>query len=77
MPRLKRTPIIPKPVEKYTYGRSVPNGGRQAVYNPNKNTYDREFIGKGFLISQGIGNITGVEVEYNRAFSVAFSPAFS
>lgn len=77
MPELKNTPlpIIPEP--DYTYGHAVPKGSKMATYNPKKNTYDKEFNGKGYLIAQGIGNITGTPEVYDKAFSKAFSSAFA
>jgi hypothetical protein len=77
MPHLKRTPYIKKPNPEYTLGHAVPTNSRTACYDPRTNTYTRAACGKGVLLSQGIGVITGTPQTYTRAFSVAFSDGFA
>jgi hypothetical protein len=58
---------------KPTLGLAIGRAGRQAVLGLD-GTYSKKNY-KGYLINQGIGNITGT---YDgRAFSDAFSQAFS
>jgi len=58
---------------KPTYGHAIARGGREAVLGTD-GTYSKKNY-KGYLINQGIGNITGTP--YTRAFSNGFSDAFS
>lgn len=77
MAKLKTYRDYPPEAPKYTEGLAVPRGNKMATYNPRLNTYNKEFNNKGYLIAQGIGNVTGTPEDYTRAFSKAFSSAFS
>jgi hypothetical protein len=68
---------IPGKVPRYTYGLSSPRTMTgMACLCEDELTYSRKCCKK-YLINQGIGNITGVYSPYTRAFSNAFSDAFS
>ena len=65
---------------QYSYGLAVPRNGLMACLCENGKTYSRKCC-KGYLINQGIGNITGTgireeESPWNAAFSNAFGPLF-
>jgi hypothetical protein len=67
-----------KIVMPYSYGKSVPRGGSlEACLCKNELTYSRKCC-EGYLINQGIGNITGtvVVVAVGNPWSSAFSNAF-
>ena len=62
----------------YSFGRAVPRNGLYACLCADKNTYSRKCC-KGYLINQGIGNITGTLVttignSWSSGFSSAFGP---
>jgi hypothetical protein len=64
----------------YSYGKAVPRGGSlQACLCENELTYSRKCC-KGYLINQGIGNITGyfppVVPAIGNPWSSGFSSAF-
>jgi len=64
-------------VSPYSYGKAVPRGGSlQACLCKDQLTYSRKCC-EGYLINQGIGNITGTVVtRVGRPWSSGFSDAF-
>lgn len=67
-------------VSPYSYGKAVPRGGSlEACLCKDELTYSRKCC-EGYLINQGIGNITGTVVTrvirpWSSGFSSAFGPA--
>jgi hypothetical protein len=65
-----------KLVMPYSYGKAVPRGGSlEACLCKNQLTYSRKCC-EGYLINQGIGNITGSPTYFGSPWSSAFSNAF-
>ena len=66
-----------KLIMPYSYGKAVPRGGSlEACLCKNQLTYSRKCC-EGYLINQGIGNITGYfppAGPWSSAFSSAFGP---
>jgi hypothetical protein len=64
-------------ISPYSYGKAVPRGGSlQACLCKDQLTYSRKCC-EGYLINQGIGNITGTVVtRVGRPWSSGFSSAF-
>ena len=62
-------------ISPYSYGKAVPRGGSlQACLCKDRLTYSRKCC-EGYLINQGIGNITGV-AQFGNPWSNGFSSAF-
>ena len=70
-----------KLVMPYSYGKAVPRGGSlEACLCKDELTYSRKCC-EGYLINQGIGNITGtgerlLESPWAPAFSSGFGPNY-
>lgn len=65
-----------KVVMPYSYGKAVPRGGSlEACLCKDRLTYSRKCC-EGYLINQGIGQITGTPQYYASPWSSAFSNAF-